>query len=221
MKRLARPIAAAIALAAAGPGCAQPGRDVPLRNPELAATPAGRADLEYLSRCALDEGTTIVAEHAGRRWRFAGRFGLAPRWHEQAIGVAEQQAVSACMLALQNHRGVPVAVALHLLRDADIGAAASPDPGPGAHWRVREGRYFGNLFASPPRAYVCSPRWSAAEAASLRERQRLCALPVATGPDGRAHTRCDMVHVGECSDSALHQDGERYRSSMQVFLDAR
>lgn len=213
-----RVVAGVVALAVAGPLWAQPGREVPLRNPALAATADGRANLEYLSRCALDEGVTVVADHGGRRWRFAGRFGLAPRWHAQAISVAEQQAVSACMLALQNHRGVTVPVALRLLRDGVEGAAASPQPPADARWHLREGRYFGNLFASPPRAYVCSPRWTAAEAAQLRDRERLCALPLAAGPDGRSHTVCDMVHVGECSERAMRQDGEHYRASMQVLL---
>lgn len=202
---------------AAGLAAAEPLQEVPLGQPALAATAAGRADLKYLAHCALDHRTVLVAEVEGSTYRFTGQIGLAPRWFAQPMDDSEQRWVSACLLALQNHTGAQVPVSLLL--------SARPNPGvrggwldAGRQYPVPEGRFFGNLFADPPRAYVCSPDWTEAQARALRARQRLCALPGPVDPDGRRRSVCATVHVGPCSGTALTQDGQHHAESVQAFL---
>ncbi|MFY9511489.1 MAG: hypothetical protein WAQ05_11015, partial [Rubrivivax sp.] len=196
-----------------------PRRELALENPALAASEAARADLKYIAHCALDHRSVLVAEHAGREYRFPGQLGLAPRWHAQPMTPDEQRWVSACLLALQNHKGRQVQVSLLL--------SARPNAGVRGGWLdathqypLAEGRYFGNLFAPQPTAYVCSPAWNEAETQRWRERHRLCALPLPAGADGQARSVCEMVHVGPCSDTTLQQDGVHYTQSVQVFLPA-
>ncbi len=219
---------AAAVLAMAGAAQAQtkpaaaappPLRHVALGQPALAATPQGRADLKYLSYCTLEEGTVLAARHRGKRYTFPGMVGLAPRWHAQALSVAEQHSVSACLLALRNHSGAEVDVSLFF-----------PQPPPVAirsgwltlerQYKVPEGRYFGNLFVDPPVAYVCSERFDAAKTAWLRQRPRWCALPGdKTDEQGRHLTVCEMRHVGACkAEGSFTQDGVHYETSVQVFL---
>lgn len=216
MRRLATWLGLLLACTA---GAAEPLRELPLGNPELAASAAARADLKYLAHCALDHRSVLVAEHAGQSYRFPGELGLAPRWHDTPLDATEQRWVSACMLALQNHEGRQVQVSLLLSARPNAGVR-SGWLAPARQYPLAEGRYFGNLFAPQPLAYVCSPAWSAADAAQWRQRHRLCTLPVATGADGRPRSACDIVHVGPCSQAAMTQDGVHYTQSVQVFLPA-
>lgn len=202
-------------------GSAPPSRQVALGNAALATTVQGRLNLKYLSYCALDDHTVLVAEHEGTRYEFPGVVGLAPAWAETDLSATEQQWVSACMLALKNHAGAHVEVSLFLPSPPNATVKKAWQE-PTRQYPVAEGRYFGNLFQAQPVSYVCSPTWTAEQRAFLEQRQRLCALPTERrSADGRPLTVCGMVHVGECSDAAFEQSGVRYQASILVHLPER
>ncbi len=191
-------------------------RSVPLGNPELVATPQGRANLKYLSYCALDDRTTLVAEHEGERYEFPGVVGLAPNWYATDLTETEQHWVSACMLSLRNHFGAAVEVSMWL--------PETPNETVKKAWMqmdrqypVPEGRFFGNLFSDSPTAYVCSGTMDPEKVQWLRTRKRVCALPSDSMKAG-APNACGIVHVGACGPQAYTQGGVHYRGSIQVFL---
>lgn len=121
--------------------------------PELVATAEGRSVLQYLVKCALPAGRSIVQTAAnGTKYTYQGSMGFAPEWETGSCTQGCQEWVSACMLALINATGANVPVLL---------MAEHPSVGFGQQreYPYQEGAFFGNIFApAPVPAYYCGGR---------------------------------------------------------------
>jgi hypothetical protein len=118
-----------------------------------AADPLQEMLLKYTARCALPEGQWLeMAEpNGGGVRRFPGSLGLAPEWRDGECGVACQEKVSSCLIALTNRTGRHVELSL-LSAAPSIGEKFRPSaddiPFPN-----QEGAFFGNVFTG--RAFAC------------------------------------------------------------------
>ena len=73
----------------------------------LMTTGMGRRTVSYLVKCALGSGQSLVkADQTGTNYTYPGAFGLASDWYSGSPSTAEQEAVSACMMAHVNVAGV-------------------------------------------------------------------------------------------------------------------
>jgi hypothetical protein len=169
-----------------------------LADPAQAATSAGRVRLQYLVGCALPAGVVVTSGAHG----FRGDIGLAPAWSRRALTADESRWVSACVLARTNSAGIEVAISMRGPR-AELGVDAAEQ----AQFPLHEGAYFGDIFATPMKAYVCT---GTADAATLRARQRRCSLG-----------DCGFVVAGPCAQRPFEQDGVDYsRQVIDVYLPA-
>lgn len=103
----------------------------------LLAHPAGREHLEYIARCALDEGQTLSAGGAS----YDGLYGLATEWVAGTCGESCQRWLSACVLAHANAYGVAVTISL---RGGHDGLAW--DEGIAQEFTLQEAAFYGNVF---------------------------------------------------------------------------
>ncbi|XXF79023.1 hypothetical protein P2318_04515 [Myxococcaceae bacterium GXIMD 01537] len=148
--------------------------------------------MSYLVRCAVPEGETRAFTHptTGVAYTWQGALGLAPGWAAgSSATLAEQQVVTACLLAHVNKFGVHVNVSL-------VGAGATGTPLPYtaaelADFSEPEGCFFGNGFVTGGGLFSGSDhRILAADQSS----SRACALRWASGPADCA----PITHVGTC-----------------------
>lgn len=170
--------------------------------------------VEYLVGCALPGGVEIEADYAGRKLRFAGSLGLAPAWTDRALTLAEQRWVSACILARTNYFGKRVEISLRARPPAPAGLRASPAES--AAFSLLEGGFFGNVFAAPPTAFLCTPRRPAGWTPDPVLNDRVCtALNGETAATGEPVTRCGFLHTGICpgADAAVAE-----RQTIFVYL---
>ena len=151
--------------------------------------------LKYLYRCAAPEGQSIAWTNpsTGIDYTWAGGLGLAPGWVSGAAATpAEQEVVSACLAALTNKYGVSVEITVE--GRSATGEQIPIGEGELTTFAVREGCFFGNLFAgqglfvgfdgSPWEPDTSSPR--------------ACALDTRTG--GSSMECPPIAQVGFCSD---------------------
>jgi hypothetical protein len=95
--------------------------------------------LEYLVRCALDDGEELWVDSLGAS--FAGHMGIAPQWATESCDESCQRWMTACVLAHTNPEEQPVTISLR-------GAH------PALHWTeehiaefdFQEAAFYGNLF---------------------------------------------------------------------------
>jgi hypothetical protein len=113
--------------------------------------------MRYLAACALAAGDGAgYTDGKGARHAFPGDLGLARAWARPGASTdAEVQLVSACLMAHAN-------TALPEPRHVQIalrGPAPLPDvpPAVSAVLQIFDGVFFGDLFGSPQRLYICSP----------------------------------------------------------------
>jgi hypothetical protein len=113
--------------------------------------------MKYLVACALPAGRTAgYTDAQGTAHAFAGDLGLAPGWASAGAGSeAEQQQVTACLMA---HANTALPQPRHI-QIALRGAApfAPPPAAVGSVLSMFDGVFFGDLFSSPARLYICSP----------------------------------------------------------------
>ena len=98
----------------------------------------GAEHVEYLARCALDEGTELVA--GGQH--YPGLFGLGAEWVDEGCGESCQRWISACVLAHANAYGVPVEMSL---RGSHAGLRW--DEQIASEFTLQEAAFYGNVFA--------------------------------------------------------------------------
>ena len=195
----------------------------PMAPTPLAALADGRQLLKYLVGCALPRGAQATLDVDGERRVFEGELGLAPRWMHAALAPAEQRLVSACLLARANHFARPVRISLRG-RNGRVPPALDGARVPtveAARYARFEGAFFGNVFATPPRAYACTGEApSPARRAWLESLMRVCTLT--PGFPTSEVSRCGMRLVGRCSEpGAFRQDGVDYRDdAVEVWLPA-
>jgi hypothetical protein len=106
----------------------------------LMTTSDGRTTVEYLVRCALAAGTTLVKQDQyAKSYTFNGELGLAPQWADSACDTNCQEIVSACMMAHINTAGVHIPLWV-VAQNPAVGWGL--DPG----YPNQEGSFFGNIF---------------------------------------------------------------------------
>jgi hypothetical protein len=118
----------------------------------LMTTSDGRMTVQYLVRCALPTGHSIVkTDQNGVVYTFAGSMGLAPEWETTSCGQTCQMWVSACLLAMVNTTGMHYPIWID-------GQLASVGWGTDPAYPYQEGSFFGNLFTQATQAYYCEGR---------------------------------------------------------------
>ncbi|WP_244237304.1 hypothetical protein [Corallococcus llansteffanensis] len=155
-----------------------------------------RADevMRYIVRCAVPEGQTRTYLHAqtNKTYTWPGLLGLAPGWAGGATAtVAEQQVVSACLVAHANPFGVSVPLSVQG-RDA-LGQVLASSPEELAEFSRPESCFFGNLFQNQGMyAGSQNPPLNANQSTS-----RACAVVDGSGTPRRACA--PIVYVGSCA----------------------
>jgi hypothetical protein len=147
---------------------------------ELITTVLGRAFLGYLVKCALPSGESVTVSHLGTSYTFPGHVGIAPSWTSGALSTSNQRWLSACVQAHVNATTTNVSILLrgdHPALAVDAGPAA-------AAYTLREGAFYGNIFALTPKMYACTGDDTTSA--------RLCAESVA------GVSPCGFVVPGDC-----------------------
>ena len=183
---------------------------------DLATSDEGRHLLKYVVRCAIREGTTLTTTVDGVTYSFDGLLGLAHHWLHDDLGSAGERLVSACLLAHVNAFGISVPISTRH-------PALAVTPEEEMRFSYFEGGFFGDLFADPPRKYVCAgdpaPDFSVAypdhdKSAGDRLLRRCSDL------DGSL-TVCGFESVGSCSsicdDQGCWRNGSFY-DSVEVWV---
>ncbi|EYF03366.1 Hypothetical protein CAP_5698 [Chondromyces apiculatus DSM 436] len=156
----------------------------------------------YAVRCALDASQSVtlswVDGHGDTlRETYRGSVGLAPSWAQgPLVNEDEQRWVSACLAALTNWYGVEVVVSLR----GPHAALAQLSPEEATYYTVREGAFWGNLFAPEPRLWACHEPANVAHAEAA---DRECAIGhPGTGPNGQTiRTPCGPITpAGACAE---------------------
>ncbi len=160
------------------------------QSPRLASTM-----MKYLYRCAAPpwQSVTWTNPGTGFRYTWSGGLGLAPGWANGAAPTTdEQQLITACLAALTNKYGISVQLAIE--GRSATGAQISINPGELSTYSVREGCFFGNVFAGQG-FFVGLDRWPFDSRTSSA---RACALD--TRFEGST-TGCPPIYqVGYCRD---------------------
>jgi hypothetical protein len=156
-----------------------------------------RQFLRYAVGCALTPLQSFSFEwtdasgvvHHEAYW---GILGLVPGWETRSISVEEQRWVSACMAARTNWYGVSVTIS-----SRGGNAALNPVHSREAkQYAVREGAFWGDLFAATPALFACNVPANAVHARSL---QRDCAAGH-LGSLGETEECGIIAIVGACDD---------------------
>ncbi len=151
--------------------------------------------VKYLYRCAAPEDQSITWTNptTGVEYTWLGGLGLAPGWVSGAAATTdEQQVVSACLASLTNKYGVSVHLAIE--GRTATGEQIPIDPDELTTYPVREGCFFGNLFASQGLFVGFDGTPFGPDTSSVRA----CALD--TRNDGTNMECPPIVQVGFCSD---------------------
>lgn len=103
-----------------------------------------------LAKCAVGSNYTISAPNGGPSW--PGQWEAFPEWKNASLlGQAKRERVSACLLTLLNGNNLELQLCII---GPGTGYNAACDS---ASMTVREGGFFGDLFAATPTAYVAGP----------------------------------------------------------------
>ena len=111
-----------------------------------------RAVLKYIVSCALPAGRQVSFVADGVSYSYPGELGLAPEW-ELTNGTCNkscQQWVSACVMARVDYLGEKVLISAR--GDTSVLRASLTER---YSYSVREGTYFGNIFAATTERYAC------------------------------------------------------------------
>lgn len=111
----------------------------------------GRTFMDYAVKCALPAGDTISAEYLGVTHTFKGHVGIAPEWKTEPLTESSRRWLSACILAHVNATSTPVTILLRGEHPAlSVPAGASTGP-----FVLREGGFYGDIFAFTPAKHAC------------------------------------------------------------------
>jgi hypothetical protein len=103
--------------------------------------------MKYLVRCAAPASLTLTytSSGTGLTYTWPGNLGIAPSWTTgHAIGVVEQQLLSACLAAHVNKFSLQIGIGVEG-KDAN-GTTLPMAPGELTTYSLRESCFFGNLF---------------------------------------------------------------------------
>jgi len=115
--------------------------------------------MKYVIRCALSEGRTAsFTDKNGLVHSWAGALGLADSWDQNPPTEDQMKWVSACLLAHVNS-AIPAPKSIQV----SVRGSAPTLVGTTLEKNVVtsfDGAFFGDLFGSNPKRYLCSPTWS-------------------------------------------------------------
>jgi hypothetical protein len=161
---------------------------------DLLSTEDGRELLSYAIQCAIPAGITIIGQHAGVTYEFGGDIGLAPRWLNRPLRVADQRWLSACLLARVNFFGVSVPISLR-----GPHASLKVTESEAEDFSVEEASFFGNIFTpldEPVIWNACRGRDEATDESGDLD-LRDCSEP---DPQNPGKTLCGFNYAGDCGD---------------------
>jgi len=172
-----------------------------LTSSALIQTADGREVFSYIVSCALPTNHSVtVADSKGIWYTFYGEIGLAPGWQTGTPTVAERHWVTACLLARTNYYGVSVQLSM---RGAHPALATTNTET--TTYKVAEGAFYGDLFATTPSWYACgTKKWTATLA---QDAQRTCTI----SQDG-VTTMCGFTYEYFC--------GTNYTTSLNTVKAA-
>jgi hypothetical protein len=168
-------------------------------------TDGGRMVVQYLVKCALAAGDTLVKQDQnGKNYTFAGSLGLAPDYKANGCGQDCSEMLSACLMAHINTTGVHIPLWMTAPMTS-VGWGQSP------YYPTSEGTFFGQIFLVNPAynldAYFCNGPSVTSDVVPGRlgsnqgNTPYANAYPTTAGMDGLCAT------AGHCSMHAL-TDGE-------------
>ena len=155
----------------------------------------GESLLRYAIGCALPADASVSKDDG---MQLAGALNLAPQWADRALDPSEQRWVSACLLARTNLFGVHVTISMRGERPALSGSVTEEEE---TAYTFQEGAFYGNLWAQPSRAYVCT---GTGENAVKDRLQRVCTEE----SDVAGVSRCGFEITGKCEDVCEGQGGD-------------
>ncbi|WP_437902302.1 hypothetical protein WME95_27155 [Sorangium sp. So ce327] len=114
--------------------------------------PLARQLLKYVVSCALSSGAHFDVNIDGVVYGFDGELGLHKKWGDTggSCDNACKTWVSACVLSRINHLGLATPISMR----GNKGELSS-DSAEQTTYSIREGAYYGNIFANPPICYAC------------------------------------------------------------------
>jgi hypothetical protein len=160
----------------------------------------GESLLRYAIGCALPADASVSTDDGTQ---FTGSLGLAPQWAERPLDPSEQRWISACLLARTNLFGVHVTISMRGKRPTLSGAVTEEER---TNHAFEEGAFYGDLWAQPSRAYVCT---GTGENAVKDRLQRVCTEE----SDVAGVSRCGFEIAGRCEDVCENEgsDGAKLR----------
>lgn len=187
---------------------------VPLQNPDWLASQEKRSLLGFITECALRKDQFLITQNDDFTFEFYGRLGIAPTWNgfSGSLTATEQRWVSSCVLARVNYFGTPVPFNLRTDKKSSLYTPvteAELDEFP-----YYEGGYFGNIFQSTQKKYVCQ---GDAPKTLLVGKNRICSIPALEGDSNIS--ACGFTIVGNCDDaSVFNLDNTVYKEVFHVWL---
>lgn len=152
----------------------------------MAATADGAATLQYAITCALSDHQQVTVNNV----TYQGKLDIAGTWTTSALSSAQQQWVSACILALVNLDGSIVSVSLR-------GGSIGMDSGEASSYTAEEGAFWGNMFlGASSYAFACNGVDQADDDSGTALALRECAED---DPGSPGTTPCGFTFAGLCT----------------------
>jgi hypothetical protein len=134
--------------------------------------------MSYVVGCALpaEQELTVYDDSTGEMYTWAGALGFAPQLATgQLTDVAQQEWLTACLLAHTNANGNHVLISL---RGPGMPPVSDDEV---LTYTILEGSYGGNLFTNQPRMIGCAPPWPPPPDLGWRGRSCAIANPATPG----------------------------------------
>ncbi len=157
------------------------------------STPTANEFMTYFVKCALPAGERVTF----RSYSWAGVIGVAPNWKYGSPTTADQERVTACLMAHVNADGMHVSISVRSNVTSYTQTEATA-------YGIKEGMFFGNIFAPTRTAYSCSYNYTYQVTCSGRKYTYTQAtlasfgLPGASGRTCATNSGCGFVNVGNC-----------------------
>jgi hypothetical protein len=156
----------------------------------MSATAAGRHVMTYLVGCALGSGVSQSSTYVGGDGNtypitYHGSIGLHSTWKGWSPSLAQQRAISGCVLSRMNESGASLTISIR-------GALYANDAGETTNYAVREGAFFGNVFNGGDNYWGSCDYTSAAT-----HPQRQCSQ----------EGHCNMSWAGSCASACTLSSG--------------
>lgn len=174
-----------------------------------------RTLLKFITECALRKDQVLAVKDEGLIFEYYGSLGVAPDWdgYPSSLSTSEQRWVSACVLARVNYYGTPVPINLRTSEESGFFMPVTATEI--ESFPLHEGGFFGNIFASPQKKYVCRGK---AQNKVLVTKNRICSLPQPDKERG-LKSACGYIIVGDCDDTSVFmRDGINYQEVIHAWL---